>query len=263
MSFFNRSFYRPGPGIDKDAPRKKGISRFLEICSRDFLDLVKLNLLFCMCCLPSAALFAFSLFGFEGEGSFILFLLSIVCAFPVGGAMSACFFCITRRMRDDPSFIWFDFKRKFKENYVYAIPAGIFCTVVFYAQFYLIMIVSGTGGAGIEAWMLFVNLIILILLGMIVPYFFLLLPYFHLSPSQLLRNSMIMFAINTPRSFMGSVQGGLIWALYAFLYPFSIFLSPFIILVAFSMSWLLTLMWIWKPVNEKFKIEEALSRRQG
>ena len=35
MGFFNRNFDRPGPGVAKDAPRKKGAARWFEILGRD------------------------------------------------------------------------------------------------------------------------------------------------------------------------------------------------------------------------------------
>jgi hypothetical protein len=41
-----------------------------------------------------------------------------------------------------------------------------------------------------------------------------------------------------------------------------IFFSPLIVFAAFSISWLLALMWIWKPVNERLKIEEAIRQRK-
>jgi hypothetical protein len=258
MEFFGRSYNRPGPGVDRDEPRKRGIRRFFEIFVRDFGDLVKLNLLFCICCVPSVVLFIFSLSVFGGSLSLVLFVLSLAAAFPVGGAATACFFCITRRLRDDPGFVWHDFKRKFRENFVSAIPAGIFCTLVFYIQFYILIFVAVDGGAGIEAWMLAVNIVLLVLFGMIMPYVFVQIPYFYLKPVDLFRNSLILFSVNLPRSFMGAVKGGIPWALYAFFYPYSILLSPLIVVVVFSMSWLLTLMWIWKPVDGQFKIEETL-----
>jgi uncharacterized membrane protein YesL len=207
-------------------------------------------------------LFIISVLGLGSGASLILLILSLAAAAPVGGAVTACFYCITKRMRDDPGFVGFDFKRKLKENFLVAIPAGILCTFVFYMQIYLIIIIAETGGAGIEAWMLFVNVIILVIFGMVLPYIFVQLPYFYLNPGQLLRNSLILFSVNIPRSLMGSVQGGLIWGLFAFFYPFSIFFSPLIVFAAFTMSWLLTLMWIWKPVNERLKIEETIKQQK-
>ena len=50
-----RRWYEPKkdtPGIDKDAPKKKGLALFWEILWREFWSLLKLNLLFLVSCIP-------------------------------------------------------------------------------------------------------------------------------------------------------------------------------------------------------------------
>ena len=48
MSIFSRltHYDRPGPGIDKDGPKKPRIVVFFEVFFRKFFNLCKLNLLF-------------------------------------------------------------------------------------------------------------------------------------------------------------------------------------------------------------------------
>ena len=57
MGIFNRNFNKPGPGVNKDEPRKKGFARFFELLIRDFGDLVKLNMILFICVLPSVVMF--------------------------------------------------------------------------------------------------------------------------------------------------------------------------------------------------------------
>lgn len=53
MALFGMFNYaKPGPGVDKDAPKKKRFFYFFELYFRKFWKLVELNLLFCVCCLP-------------------------------------------------------------------------------------------------------------------------------------------------------------------------------------------------------------------
>ena len=50
-----RRWYEPKkdtPGIDKNAPKKKGFARYLETLWREFFPLLKLNLLFLVSCIP-------------------------------------------------------------------------------------------------------------------------------------------------------------------------------------------------------------------
>ena len=64
MKLFSRNYDRPGPGVSKDEPRKKGLARFFEVLFRDFFDLVKLNVIFLICIAPAAAAYILGLFGY-------------------------------------------------------------------------------------------------------------------------------------------------------------------------------------------------------
>ena len=50
-----RRWYEPkknNPGIDRNAPKKKGFARYMETLWREFFPLLKLNLLFLISCIP-------------------------------------------------------------------------------------------------------------------------------------------------------------------------------------------------------------------
>ena len=50
--FFRHDYSTPGPGVQKDAPEKTGISRFVEILQLECVTIFQLNLLFLLGCLP-------------------------------------------------------------------------------------------------------------------------------------------------------------------------------------------------------------------
>ena len=50
--FLRRDYSAPGPGIDPDQPEKTGIARFFEILQLECGDLLKLNVLFVLSCVP-------------------------------------------------------------------------------------------------------------------------------------------------------------------------------------------------------------------
>lgn len=52
MGLLDRYINKPGPGIPKDKPKKKGIALFFEIFWREFWELLKLNMLFLVFCIP-------------------------------------------------------------------------------------------------------------------------------------------------------------------------------------------------------------------
>jgi len=270
MGFFTRDFSKAGPGVPKDEPRKKGIARFFEIIIRENRDLMKVNLLFTLAVLPSAVLFILGLFNIFTLGLFF----SIVATYPVGGAMAASFFCITRMLRDDPAFVWDDWKRKFRESLRQAGITGVLCATFLYTQFFMFwlpVMLDGLVAGELEGnaepvladptWIL-AGLILLILFNMVTPYIFLHFAYIKLGAYTSVKNSFIMAFSSFGRSFMGAAAGLLPWVAFFMFFQISFVLLPLIPLFFFVISWLLTLMWVWPVFNKRFSIEETLKKEQ-
>ena len=258
MGFFSSNINKAGPGVSKDEPRKKGIRRFFEIISREFRELIKVNLLFFLCALPSIALFTLGLFG----NLEIVLILSILAAFPVGGAITASVFCITRMLRDDPGFLWDDFKRKFLENMWQAGIAGILTTAFIYAQiffFWLPIIADWESAAG--AWII-TALVLFLFVLMIAPYVFLQFAYIRLGTFTIVKNSIFLALSNLGRSFMGLILGLLPWGVMFMFFPITLVFFPVIPFFFFVLSWLLSLMWIWPVFDKHFSVEETLERER-
>lgn len=261
MGLFNRNFNKPGPGVSKDEPRKKGAARFLELLTRDLWELMKLNILFSLTALPSAAAFFLVFIGFSPN---IMFVLAIVLSFPIGGGMTACIYYITKLMRDDPSFVWFEYRRKFKENFRQAGPVGMICTAFVYAHILiwssLWMSLIADQPAGDLTWYI-IAVVSLLVFFMVTPYIFMQFAYIDLKSLQTVKNSVLLSFGYFPRSFMGALLGSLIWVAFALFMPLSFMAFPIIPLIAFSLSMLLSLMWVWPPFNKHFSIEETLVQR--
>lgn len=270
MGLFSRNFDRPGPGVQKDEPRKKGAARFFELLFRDFVDYIKLSLLFTAAALPSAAAFVWGAFPYlVGEPEFgislLPLMLSLILAYPIGGVLVACFYNITRHMRDDPSFLWHDFKRKFKENHKQAAMMGIICAAFTYMQvllwflvYYQLVDETYTGGL---VWLILAAMSLLLFL-MITPYIFMHYAYIDLRTSQIVKNSLLMTFAYLPRSFMGGVFGGIIWVLFALFMPSSLMVLPFVPLIFIALAMLMALSWVWPPFEKFHGIEEALKKRR-
>jgi len=260
LSIFRRNDNKPVTGYKKDGPRKRGTSRFLEILVRDFWDLIKLNLLFCICVLPSAALFLLGfLFGFYPG---VTIVLSIAAAFPIGGVVTAYLFYITMMLRDEPSRVWYEFKRKFKENFKQAAPTGMICTLIIYAQAMLWGFLL-QGGSEHEILWVFVTLLTMFLFFMITPYLFLQFAYINLGTFQIIKNSIIGSFSQFLRSLMGALFGSLMWVLIALYFPISMRLLPFVFLIGISLSILFCLMWVWPGFDKLFQIEETLNQKKN
>jgi len=254
MGFFTPNFNKAGPGVSKDEPRKKGIRRFFEIITREFRDLIKVNLLFFLCALPSMALFTW---GLLGNLEIVLFL-SVPAAFPVGGAITASFFCITKMLRDDPGFLWDDFKRKFFENLRQAYLPGILTVAFLYIQIFFFWLPIIADWEVAETSWIITALVLFLFVLMIAPYVFLQFAYIRLRTFTIVKNSIFLALSNLGRSLMGLIFGLLPWAAMFMFFPITLVFSPIIPFFFFILSWLLALMWIWPVFDKHFSVEETL-----
>jgi len=259
LGLFRPNYDRPGPGVSKDEPRKKGIRRFLEILGRDLGDLVKLNLVFFLCVLPSLALFVTGTFGYF---SLIAYVAAVIAAYPVGGAIVAIVFCITKRLRDDPGFIMYDFKRKFLENRKQAAAPGMIYMTLVYSQL-LLWLTQMTGEASLGVFEMFAIFILFLIITMVTPYIFMQLAYVDLKTTQVVKNSVLLALAKFPRSIMGALMSALIWIAFVLYLPVSIMFLPLIALLGFSLSWLFFLMWVWPPFDKHFSVEQTINERRN
>lgn len=108
---FRPSYLREGPGIDKDAPPKKGLALAAEIFVREFWQIMKVNVLFAFCCLP-------------------------VISF--GAARAAMARCTVNMVRDIPNDVWSDFTAAIRQNVLRNTLFGLAELVCLAAGFFLL-----------------------------------------------------------------------------------------------------------------------------
>ena len=112
MGFIQDRLNKPGPGVEKDAPPKKGFARFWEVVSRDYLDIMKANLFTLLIFIPSLT---FVVLYFMGEVRSLWFLVfAWLLAIPASPAVCAQISVTAKMLRDIPGFIWRDYKRAYK-----------------------------------------------------------------------------------------------------------------------------------------------------
>ncbi len=133
MGLFN-SYLKPGPGIEKDAPKKKGLFLYLELFSRKFFKIVQANALYFALSIPMILLvYTFvpvsiitrSTLGIESDPNKLLALehnlrsllamlaLTFFGSGPASAGLAYIYRCITR---EEHAWIWSDFFQKIKEN---------------------------------------------------------------------------------------------------------------------------------------------------
>lgn len=268
MGLFKRNYDKPGPGVPKNAPRKKGIPRFVEILGRDFGNLVKANMLYALCLLPAQALLLLAYLSLMGlpllplpasTAFLVLAALALLAAFPTGPAHTALTFLVTRMLRDEPGFIWHDFKAEFKKNFRSTLVPGLIYAAIMGAQLLAFLYYTSIQGAGGVA-MIAVYLLSVLLFAMAGPYYFVQAAYIDLPSGSLLKNSLLLAVGNAPRSLAGALFGTGLLAVQLLWFPVTV---PILLTLGYAVPLLLNQMWVWPVVDKVFAIEKTLRERQA
>lgn len=96
------NFQKAGPGIPKNAPKKRRLFNFFDIFFRKFWKLITLNLLYFLFCIP------------------------IITIGPATAGMTKV---LRNFSQEKHAFIWMDFFEAFKKNFKQSLPIGIINTI--------------------------------------------------------------------------------------------------------------------------------------
>lgn len=221
MGIFNTNYSKPGPGVSKNEPKRKGLGRYYQIIIRKFWDLVKLNLLYIVTLLPTfAVVFVLSgmisnRFGLDihelaklGGGSLVdaakvsittdlitRFYISALFTILWGsGPATAGFVYILRSfIAEEPVFLVSDYFKHIKSNFKQTIIVWVIDLIVFtllcYAYFFY------GSSPGILSNAKYVVLVIAFFYTMLHLYLYHLLVTYKLKIGELYKNS-ALFAIS-------------------------------------------------------------------
>lgn len=174
MGLFSSNYNKPGPGVDKDAPKKPAFFVFFEVLKRKFWHLIKVNLMYILFSIPALliAYFISSIFiqkltnfflsGADAQNGvfldlFVKLILSILMitlsVITVGPVQAGFTYILRNYSREEHSFIWWDFKENFVKNFkqgmaITGIDIVVLCllgiAVNFYTNFTSIISVAAT-----------------------------------------------------------------------------------------------------------------------
>lgn len=253
MGLFNYS--KPGPGVDKNAPKKRGIFLFFEILGRKFWNMCKVNMLYFICSLPMIAIYyvlslppisAF-IYKFAANDELISaqsaanisFLLTIAYTLimiilfgsgPASAALSYVHRCFKREEH-----VWFpsDFFAKFKENFLQGLIVSVvdivvlnigFFAISFYYNYYL--------SSGSMIWFLMMCFMALFLIVYTFAHFYIyqLMVTFESKTKDLFKNAVILSLSTLPANIILSIVIlGIAIFVYTMLNPLlSVILSFFV-----------------------------------
>ena len=253
-------YLKPGPGVDKDAPKKKGIFLYFEIFFRKFARIVQANMLYIAASLPWIVLLYFfgSIVTYDAAHSLVegvnmagdnlsagevegmmqlllrfLFLIMVITLLGSGPA-SAGYAYLTRCFtREQHAWIWSDFKDKFKENFKQSMIVVAIDAVVIVLAANAIMFYVGMYTETLEfMWMLVCYILILGLLIFSWAHFYIyqIMVTFKCTFGQLYKNAFIMALGKMPMNLLLTVIMFVVNVLlYGLLNPLIAFIASFVI----------------------------------
>lgn len=261
MGIFSRNFDRPGPGVSKDAPKKKGFARFFEIMGRDFFDLWKVNLLTALFFLPMLAVAGFAWVYRQYAGMLLLSALAfLIASLPVGPALCALQSIVSRMVRDDPFFFWHEYKKAWKSCWKQAMPLGAVLCLLGGAECLALGMYFTMGTQNF--FVLFALLLGLLLQAAVWLLATLQMVYMDLGTLSLLKNSLLIFFGRVKRTLPAVLTVVVVMgALFLFLNPA---LLPLLVLLGVP-TWLLVSadMWLWPALDELFNLDQRLADKRA
>lgn len=248
--FFFSNYNNPGPGIDPDAPRAKGLTRIWEMVSRDYLSFWRAGILNVLSLIPLLFLAGYA----YATHSLLIAIIGGV----IGGIIAApCFYgladTLLRSLRDEPGYWWHRYSRALRENWKKTLLPGAICGAIFTIQFFILLhmpvldmgfgmllcqLVSMTVFYGIFLWAIAQQVLV------------------ELTFPALLKNSILLFF----RYFTKSLAAALIAVIWILLlmiiFPGSVFLM---ITLGLWVPMLCSLQIIYPKIDEIFGIEKTLN----
>lgn len=239
--FFNRFDYtKPGKGVKKtQRAEKTALFVYFEILGRKLWDLIKLNLIFMLFCLP---------------------------VITIGPALTARSYILREFVKEKPVFLWSDFKDRFLENFKQSVPIGLlqlFTTALLGLNIYYLATQLELNDT-VRLIAIGLTAVVFMLFSFLHYYIYTLLVTFELSYAALYRDSLIFAFQGFLRNvFVGVLKILFIGFLVSLLYA-SFTVNPlfffFFMLIVFFFSFTLdgfTEMYMTYPLIAKYLLPES------
>lgn len=251
--FFNYS--KPGPGVSKNEPKKKGVDLYFELFFRHFWDFIKENMLYVTASIPMFLIYyvLFTVFldslgmqqfamqnnilaSYETIKIISTILLVILCGSgPASAGLAYMMRCITR---EEHCFLWSDFWEKFKENFKYGMIIVLIDVLILTIiaplsiKFYHMQYSSTDNSIWLMA--MFIVIIMLFIYIMMHMYFYQFIITFELKFFVAVKNSFIMTMAFLPLNLLVfAIPVVLMYFLLSHFTPVAVLLFSVLFLVSF------------------------------
>lgn len=137
MGLFNPNYNKPGPGVRKDEPEKKGTALYWELFSRKWRSYLLLNVIYALTCIPAFLYYFLLIVGLSpnsnpAEDVVIAGMLAVfMIIFFAGSPFKSGFIYVIRNfVRQEHAWTVSDFFAKTKENLGQSVAAFVIDLVV-------------------------------------------------------------------------------------------------------------------------------------
>ncbi|MDO4863592.1 MAG: DUF624 domain-containing protein [Ruminococcus sp.] len=232
LGLFSHDYESAGPGIAKNAPKKKGIALFFDIFFRKFWLMIGLNMLFFLVTIPMWATLPVMYYVSDPTVSLVIVaVLLIASAVNLGPAMAGISKVIRLFLLGRHSFIARDFFKGFRENYLKASLLGIIDVVAVlsaYAGYVEYPYLAQLYDSKIFYVPMVISFSVAIVILMMNYYIFLMLTATDLSLKNLIKNSFALAFVALKQNVITTVLLVLVGSFYVVLF---IYMMPLFMLM--------------------------------
>lgn len=255
MGIFRQNFDRPGPGVPKDAPRKKGAARYFEILGRDAGSLFKAGLLVGLAYIPVGLTAGFGLFSLSLP---VTLLFAGVGGLLTGPLLAGLYDTVMRALRDEPGYWWHTYKRAMKANWKQAMVVGVVLNLLVGTQIFtaLALLLGVMQGSLAFLFGLGLNVMVTSMVGTC------LLPQLVVMEAglgTLFKNALFCAVGFAPRVIAAALLQIVWWVLLLIFMPATAILVP---LIGFWPIVLAATLIIYKPLEQALDLEARLAARR-
>lgn len=197
MGLFGKGFSHAGSGISKNAPKKKGFFRYMELFRAKFWKLIELNVFYTLFFIPlilAVVCFILMLNGTLTTGTAgILIAIGVLLFMILFGPATAGLMKVMRNfVVEKPTFMIHDFMKTFREEFAHSAVVGfldclLVCCVA--ASFYVYPRLAEQTGSNFYYVMLVITLSISLVALLMNFYLFLMIVSTNLSLKNVIKNS--------------------------------------------------------------------------
>lgn len=253
--FFQPNYNAPGPGVEKDTPRKKGPARLIELVARDIGPYWKAGMLALVGFVPG--------FAIAGAGLLLRNFPLVLAGGLAGGAiagpgLAGLYDTVARTLRDEPGYWWHTYKRAMKANWKQAMIAGVVLNLLVGAQVFAGWAMLLGAMQESLAFLAGVGLNVMVT-AMVATCLFPQMVVMDVPMVTLFKNALFCAVGFAPRVLAASLLQIAWWVLFLLFMPVSAILVPF---MGFWPIVLIATLMIYKPLEKALDLEARLAARR-